>query len=447
MLAMARECLGDDAHDGAWLASIRPGRSEQEQMLESLAGLYVRGVDPSWEEFYRKRGHRKTVAPTYAFQRESYWSAPLRGAARPSPSRAAPVRPSLRTELLAQDHAARIARLQVMVRRLAADALGRSSENVSDDEDLLDAGLDSLRVTEIVAALARRAGIACSAADFAAHPTVARFSAQLAAKLANPDRSNGTSPLVALRSTGSRSPLWCFHASGGEVTAYLRLRTLFGDDVPLYALRSRAVGEPEREHESVAAMAADYAAVIASAHPGPHWLLGWSMGGVVAHATAAELERAGTSVERVVLIDSPVPEAVSDAHCRALALSGVVYDLSPSPKPELIRKALRIADDALLGWCEEQELLPRGAISANDLAASLALRSRHIRMVAAHHPPTISAPLSCWWADMPSSSRGWDEHTRAPVTAHELDATHFTIMSEACLQVVAADLRRQMELS
>ena len=62
--------------------------------------------------------------------------------------------------------------------------------------------------------------------------------------------------------------MFCLHPSGGDATAYLRLRALLGDDVPLYAVQSRATSAPEREHTTLAAMAADYAEVIRAARPG-----------------------------------------------------------------------------------------------------------------------------------------------------------------------------------
>ena len=52
LLGMARQHLAERADAHAWLPSLRRDRGAREQMLESLAALYVRGVDPNWRGFY-----------------------------------------------------------------------------------------------------------------------------------------------------------------------------------------------------------------------------------------------------------------------------------------------------------------------------------------------------------------------------------------------------------
>ena len=71
LLGMGRTCL--DGEGVLWLPSLRPGRSDWEQMLESLGELYVRGVRVDWRGFDRDYGRRRVVLPTYPFQRQRYW--------------------------------------------------------------------------------------------------------------------------------------------------------------------------------------------------------------------------------------------------------------------------------------------------------------------------------------------------------------------------------------
>jgi acyl transferase domain-containing protein len=71
LLGMGRTCL--DGEGVSWLPSLRPGRSDWEQMLESLGELYVRGVRVDWRGFDRYYGRRRVVLPTYPFQRQRYW--------------------------------------------------------------------------------------------------------------------------------------------------------------------------------------------------------------------------------------------------------------------------------------------------------------------------------------------------------------------------------------
>ena len=71
LLGMGRQCLPEDV--GVWLPSLRPGQEDWQQMLQSLAELYVRGVKVDWLGFDCDYAHNKVVLPTYPFQRERYW--------------------------------------------------------------------------------------------------------------------------------------------------------------------------------------------------------------------------------------------------------------------------------------------------------------------------------------------------------------------------------------
>ena len=59
-----------------WLASLRRGRGEWEQMLESLGRLYVRGAEVNWAGFDQPYARRRVPLPTYPFQRQRYWIDP-----------------------------------------------------------------------------------------------------------------------------------------------------------------------------------------------------------------------------------------------------------------------------------------------------------------------------------------------------------------------------------
>jgi acyl transferase domain-containing protein len=72
LLGLGRACLPER---GGWLPSLRRGKPDSEQMLDSLAALYVQGVDVDWPGFDAGRGARRVPLPSYPFQRERYWPA------------------------------------------------------------------------------------------------------------------------------------------------------------------------------------------------------------------------------------------------------------------------------------------------------------------------------------------------------------------------------------
>jgi acyl transferase domain-containing protein/SAM-dependent methyltransferase len=71
LLALGRHCV--PAAPAAWLPSLRKGRDDWPQILESLGRLYVEGAPVNWVGFDQDYPRRKVVLPTYPFERERYW--------------------------------------------------------------------------------------------------------------------------------------------------------------------------------------------------------------------------------------------------------------------------------------------------------------------------------------------------------------------------------------
>jgi len=70
LLGMSRPCLGTEV---TYLPSLRSGRGNWLQMLESLRTLYLSGSDINWAGFERDYPRRRVTLPAYPFQRSRYW--------------------------------------------------------------------------------------------------------------------------------------------------------------------------------------------------------------------------------------------------------------------------------------------------------------------------------------------------------------------------------------
>ncbi len=84
LLAMGARCIEEDA--GIWLPSLRRGREDWRQVLDSLGTLYRAGATVDWIGFDRPYARTRVSVPTYPFQRTRYWLE----AAPPDRSRRAP---------------------------------------------------------------------------------------------------------------------------------------------------------------------------------------------------------------------------------------------------------------------------------------------------------------------------------------------------------------------
>ncbi|MFN6462911.1 MAG: type I polyketide synthase [Nostoc sp. DedVER02] len=74
LLGMARrECPEVLDEQGLWLASLRKGREDWQQLLDSLAQLYVAGVEIDWWGFEADYRRFQVILPNYPWQRQRYW--------------------------------------------------------------------------------------------------------------------------------------------------------------------------------------------------------------------------------------------------------------------------------------------------------------------------------------------------------------------------------------
>lgn len=76
LLGMGQRCLPEEAGQmKLWLPSLRKGRDDWQQMFQSLAEMYVYGVDVDWNGFERdyRAARRRLRLPRTPFDRKRYW--------------------------------------------------------------------------------------------------------------------------------------------------------------------------------------------------------------------------------------------------------------------------------------------------------------------------------------------------------------------------------------
>ncbi|MFP5206979.1 MAG: type I polyketide synthase [Acidobacteriota bacterium] len=114
--------------------------------------------------------------------------------------------------------------------------------------------------------------------------------------------------LVPVQPNGTRVPLFCVHAVGGDVLFYQQLARALGPDQPLYAFQSPLVAAPDRRDLTVQEMASLYIQEMRAFYPeGPYLLGAASYGGFVLYEMARQLNEQGIAPGIVLMFDVKVP--------------------------------------------------------------------------------------------------------------------------------------------
>ena len=170
-------------------------------------------------------------------------------------------------------------------------------------DDFFDLGGNSLLAAAFVARLQHVHGRVVPPSALLEASTVGAVAALLLRSGASP-----ASPLVALRDTGSRPPLFFLHGdyNGGGMYCHALVRRLHPDR-PMYVLSPHGVdGTPIPA--TIEDMAVDHLGALRAARPhGPYALAGWCNGGLVALEMARRLRAEGERVGVAVLIDADAP--------------------------------------------------------------------------------------------------------------------------------------------
>ncbi|MGQ0519577.1 MAG: alpha/beta fold hydrolase, partial [Actinomycetota bacterium] len=190
---------------------------------------------------------------------------------------------------------------EALVAQCVAEVLGLARVGV--DDNFFDLGGHSLLLVALQGRLWEVLGRRVPVHDLVARPTVAALAEHLG-RAGGRDRS-ALDVLLPLRPTGGRAPLFCVHSLFGLAWPYGRLVRHLDRERPVYGLQARGLARTEALPRSLDEMAADYVAHLRRVQPeGPYHLLGWSLGGVVAHAMAVHLQEAGERVGLLALVDS-----------------------------------------------------------------------------------------------------------------------------------------------
>ena len=177
---------------------------------------------------------------------------------------------------------------------------------LSAQADFFDCGGDSLGALQLVDLIAERLQVEIPLSTLFEESQVGQIAAfidESEAGEAGPE--SRPAGMYALRSAGSKLPLFLGPLGNGGLRGYRKLIAQLDPDRPVYGMQAPGVDGETDPYRTVEDMGRHFAAEIAAFQPvGPILLGGFSYGGISAIEAAQQLQRAGREIALVVLLDT-----------------------------------------------------------------------------------------------------------------------------------------------
>ncbi|MEH6793174.1 MAG: amino acid adenylation domain-containing protein [Rhodococcus sp. (in: high G+C Gram-positive bacteria)] len=314
--------------------------------------------------------------------------------------------------------------------RTVVDAFGRTlgidPARIGLFDNFFDLGGHSLGAVQAMDHLSEELGRALPVVWLLTEPTVAH----LAAKLDENDLDTRTpfDVLLPIRPQGTLPPLFCIHPAVGVAWSFAGLPSSLHPDRPVYGLQLPGLLDGSELPRRIEDFAQRYIDEIKAVAPeGPYLLLGWSLGGVIAHAAATMLQEAGDTVELLVLLDArtdvadDAPEFTVGDLADQLEVEGESF--------EEIASNLTAARPEL------------SFLTATHLHRMYEPVSAAATLVREYRPTAFDGDVLFVSAHDSDADGQWEKYVGRPLQVHRVDAAHQNMTQPAPL----ADIGRRIE--
>jgi pristinamycin I synthase-3/4 len=313
-----------------------------------------------------------------------------------------------------------------LVRGLFAEVLGLPQ--VGPEDEFFELGGYSLLGMQLVSRIEQVLGATVALRTL----FQAQSPAALAAALDTQVPDAGLGLVLPIRPRGDGPPLFCLPPAGGLAWGFSGLARHLPAQWPIYGLQAPGVagGLPAASIEELAEV---FLGQIRRLQPrGPYHLLGWSVGGLTAHAVAVRLQAQGERVGLLALLDAfPEPPAQPGAGPRPQQLTEAFYretglePLASGEHADLLAAVQTVYQRSILAAQRFRPGLFRG-----DLLHVAAARGRGSGATGGRR-----------------DSAAWQPHITGQLHAREVGCSHHDMLRPGALETIAAILRAALDES
>jgi enterobactin synthetase component F len=259
--------------------------------------------------------------------------------------------------------------------------------------------------------------------------------------------------MLPLRQGNEAPALFCVHPVAGMSWGYAGLTRYLAPPQSIYGLQS--IGLVDSMPLSIEAMAIRYLEEIRKVQPrGPYMLVGWSLGGLVAHEIAAQLCRSGEKVRLLGMLDS-YPFRFSETMAEADVVAASLGFLGYSPErlhgasginalADLLTEEYALNDIPLPPGLSNDELVKKvRRVTEQNLAMARRFTPGYVPhdllFVRAAHRPVGAAGK--FLDDRPDV---WEDHIGGKVIVHEVACRHQDMLDPEPLREISNILAEAM---
>ena len=223
----------------------------------------------------------------------------------------------------------------------------------------------------------------------------------------------------------------------GLAWSYIGLALALDFPGPVVGLQTPALTDDGPLPESIGELAARYVAEIRSIQPeGPFHLVGWSLGGVIAHCMATTLQESGAEVGSLVLMDALLDSKLEnfyDALVQAFAPMGVHLTADEAVDGLSTENAQRIADLVSANV---------GPITPEQVRRVFSMAVDSPEQVNNHSPATFRGDLLFLAAEKEREDPNevvdpWREAVDGTIVVRMIPSVHNDMVSEEAVAVIA----------
>ncbi|MGW4769103.1 amino acid adenylation domain-containing protein [Nocardia sp. NPDC004278] len=324
-------------------------------------------------------------------------------------------------------------------------------DRVGADDDFYALGGNSLKSVQVVSELRKELDyeipISWMLSDHCPADLAKRIESGMRSAPAVDRTDDGFDVLLPIRTGGERAPLFCIHPAVGLSWCYRTLDRYLADGRPIYGLQAPQIGGEIPGPTSIEEMAERYFDEIRAVQPhGPYHLLGWSLGGVIAHAIAVEMRAAGEQVELLALLDAEV-DGVDESTLRAVTPGELIGNLGPVMGVDFVSPDATAEEAADL---IERHLGGSLGIDAARIERLTDAYNLAVRAAGAWRPAVLDSDMlyfaaTCERRSDAAGHEGWARVVRGQISVFDIDATHLAMTEPDAIAQIARILNARLD--